>query len=658
MVKIVYENGVPFLDIDGKLVDPAAFGSFRPRPDNVSLATRVGLELMMFKVSGLPCMLGVPYSLYGGVWKGDGVYDFSAFDNQLEMFRCHAPNAYFNVLIHLDMCPWFAQTHPDEDTNSYRHITEAALNEEWKRSAADYLQAFITYAEEKYSDCIWAYSMAAGVSNEWFDDSLYDTAFDRENTRLTALWRKEIGKSDAPVPTLESLQRGSGLRAPDSDEYRYLQLATQQTGDLICYFAAEAQKALRHHKPFGLYYGYAMTQGFQIYWNTNGYEQVFQCPDIDILYVPAAYDGARLLSGVSSYQQMMDSLRLNNKLYLHECDHRTALARYPLETGFIHPDCYETFWEWQQVYRRELCNIMQKQAAFWWLDFFGGYFSAPEYEAELKHELEIFREMARGERHSIAEIAVFVDPMSYLCIRREHGWTGYDQTIRSVNELLRCGAPFELYNLSDLPRLNVQKYKMFVFLNGFLMTDEMRAFIAEKLAGKTRFFASASGMWDGKAYSAEHLSRLCGMQVALREGGDSASVYRGVQYSFTHGDELLLQVEDPAAEVLARYADGAVSCARKGNSVYTCIPHLPWQLWRDIAKDAGIHIWDHNGGGTAVCSQFVGAYTTLREDCELHMQQDGVYREMFSGKRYECRGGVLRYSVPKGTTMLFVRESC
>ena len=69
-----------------------------------------------------------------------------------------------------------------------------------------------------------------------------------------------------------------------------------------------------------------------------------------------------------------------------------------------------------------------------------------------------------------------------------------------------------------------------------------------------------------------------------------------------------------------------------------------------------MHIYDENGGGSAVCSQFIASYTTLREDCELHPKEDGMYLEIFSGKRYACQNGSLRYSVPKGTTVLFVKE--
>ncbi|MBE5782553.1 MAG: hypothetical protein E7329_04465 [Clostridiales bacterium] len=656
MVKIIYEKGIPFIDIDGKRFDPAAFRSFRPRPDNVSLAARTGIELMQILVSDLPCTLNVPYSMYGGVWKGDGVYDFSAFDRQFEMFRRYAPNAYFNVMLQLDVCPWFAEKYPNEDTDSYHHLAELAMNEEWKRSAADYLKAFIAYAEEKYSDRIWGYSIAAGLCNEWFDHSLYDTSFDRENTRLTALWRKEIGKPVAPAPTLQSMDAANTLRAPSSDDFCYLKLANEQVGNLVCFFAHEAQKVLKHQKLFGLFFGYiCMQDNHQVYWNTNDYEKVWRSPDIDMLYSPAAYSYHRALDNVSSYQYAVDSIRANGKLYLHENDHRTDLARFPLENGAMLHDCYETFEEWREVFRRELCNVMQKQSAFWWFDFFGGYYSSPEYENELKKECEIYHALGQGERRSNAEIAVFIDPTSMLCAQ-EHTKLCFDIGKYCIDELHRCGAPFDFYNQNDLLQLDMSQYKLCVFLNAYLLPDELLSCINEKLQGKTKVFLHAPGLWDGKAFNKKRMEDILGMQIAPREKESSRTSYLGVSYEFSAPVQPLFQVEDADAKPLALYEDGAVSCACKGDVVYSAVGRLTWQFWRDLAKMAGAHIYDENGGGSAICSQFIASYTTLRENCELHPKEDGVYREIFSGKTYECKNGALRYSAPKGTTMLFVKE--
>ncbi len=655
-VSIVYKNGIPFIDINGELFEPGAFRTFRPKPDNVSMIHRTGMRLCQMLVSGLPCTNGSPYSLYGEVWKGDGIYDFTAFDRQFEMYRRFAPDAYFNILIHLDARPWWHKAHPEEpDGDSYHHITEFWYSEEWKRTTADYLKAFITYAEEKYGDRIFGYSIAAGLSNEWFDHSLYDKNYDMTRGRLAAAYRKLIGDDAAPIPTIETMEAGdSSLRSPDSNDYRFLALATEGTSRLICYFAHEAQTVLHHEKLFGLFYGYVILHN-QNYWNTNAYEMVWHCPDIDMLYSPAAYENNRHLDGVSSYQYAVDSIEVNGKLYLHENDHRTALSLFPLENGHIIRDGYETFEEWREVFRRELCNVMQKRSAFWWFDFFGGYYNSPEYEAELKLELDIFRELSRGERHDVSEIAVFVDPMSFLCIK-ERCMLGRDLVRENINTLLRCGAPFRYFNLNDLPKVADTRYKMYVFLNAVDMKPELRGFFREKLNDSTCVFLHAAGMALNGTFCAENVSALTGIHIDERTASSSEADYCGERFAFSHPIRPLFRVDDPSAETLVRYTDGEVCAARKGNTVYCAVGRMPWRLWRDLAEQAGVHLYDRSGAGTAICSQFISAYTTLTEKCELYPREDGVYREVFSGKEYECRNGVLKYDAPAGTTMLFVKK--
>ena len=656
MSSIVYQNGVPFIEIHGELFAPAAFRSFRPKPDNLSLISRAGVRLCQMLVSGLPCTIGTPYSLFGGVWKGEGVYDFAPFDRQYEMFRLFAPDAYYNVMLQLDVPEWWKDAHPDLPQDSYHHITDLALCEEWKRAAADYLKAFITYAEEKYGDRIFGYSIAAGLSNEWFDRSLYEADYDREGTYNARAYRELIGDPNAPLPTMDSMEAGeSSLRDPDTNDFKYLKLCCDSTADLVCFFAHEAQEVLRHEKLLGLFYGYT-DMGNQVYWNTNAYEKAWKSPDIDMLYSPAAYGVNRELSGVSSYQYTVDSIALHGKLYLHENDHRTHLARFPLENGAMLTDCYDSFEEWREVFRRELCNVMQKRSAFWWFDFFGGYYSSPEYEAELKLETELFNRLAAGARESTAEIAVFIDPMSFNCTRQRTELC-LDLGRLTVDSLLRCGAPFDLFNQNDLELIDLGKYKMYVFLNGFLMTEAQRRLIRERLRDRLVVFTYGVGMEKDGRLDIRNTAALCGLNVEeIDSSRPLTASYEGVQYGFSHPIHPLFAVRDEAAEPLSRYENGEVCAALKENRVYCALGRAPWQMWRDLARRAGVHVYSEQGSGTAVCSQFVAAYTTLTEDCELHMKEDGAYRELFSGARYETRQGLLRYHAGKGQTMLFVKE--
>ena len=657
MVRLIRRRGLPFVEIGGEVIAPAAFRSYRPKPDNISLSRRCGLRLSQFIVSGLPCTNRSPYSLFGEVWTGEDQYDFTAFDRQYEMFRRFAPDGYYNIMIQLDTRPWWKDAHPDLPYDSYAHISELALCEEWKQAAARYLRAFIAYAEEKYGDRIAGYSFCAGLSTEWFDETLYKPEFDRSGSLTEKAWRKLTGDENAPLPTMASMESGeTSLRAPSSRDFKFLEMCSNAVADLVCFFAAEAQKTLAHKKPLGLFYGYTDMDN-QIYWNTNAYEKAWRSPDIDMLYSPAAYRDSRFFTGVSSYQYTVDSIALHGKLYVHENDHRTDLARFPLESGVILQDCYASFEEWREVFRRELCNVMQKRAAFWWFDFFGGYYNAPEYERELAFQKKIYDQLAEGERHSNSEIAVFIDPMSFNCTK-ELSRLCSDLGRVSINALLRCGAPFDLYNLSDITLIDKSQYKMYVFLNAFIMPEDIRDYIHSELSDKLTVFLYGAGMARGDSFDVKNTAELCGMTIEEIDSEKPLRAdYLGETLGFTKHIRPLFAVKDAAGtQPLARYENGEICAAIKGNAAYCAMAPVPWTLWRDLARRAGVHIYSEQGSGTAICSQFVSAYTTLTEDCVLHMKEDGVYRDVFSGETYETAHKELRYHAKKGRVMLFVRE--
>ena len=96
-------------------------------------------------------------------------------------------------------------------------------------------------------------------------------------------------------------------------------------------------------------------------------------PDIDLFFSPAAYDRYRKIEGTAGYQLPVSSLALHGKLYLHEIDHRTYLANYPMETGAIMQTDYKTEEETIRILRRELACAAVKDASLWWFDFIGSW---------------------------------------------------------------------------------------------------------------------------------------------------------------------------------------------------------------------------------------------------------------------------------------------
>ena len=198
---------------------------------------------------------------------------------------------------------------------------------------------------------------------------------------------------------------------------------------------------------------------------------------------------------------------------------------------------------------------------------------------------------------------------------------------------------------------------MYVFLNAFIMPEDIRDYIHSELSDKLTVFLYGAGMARGDSFDIANTAELCGMTIEEIDSEKPLKAgYQGETFGFTKHIRPLFAVKDAAAEPLARYENGKICAAIKGNAAYCAMAPVPWTLWRDLARRAGVHIYSEQGSGTAICSQFVSAYTTLTEDCVLYMKEDGVYRDVFSGETYETAHKELRYHAKKGRVMLFVRE--
>lgn len=644
--KIIEREGNKFFEIDGKLFVPAAFRSFRPTPANVSQFYNNGVRLFQMLVTGTTNALRTKYSLYGEVWKGDGEYDFTAFDRQMEMFMKFAPEGYFCVMLPLDTRDWFLEKYNCPD--SFREFGKACFYEEWKEAAADYLKAFINYAEEKYGDRIFSYSFSAGYATEWFthDRGDYDA-------RKEQAFQKYLKDDEVKIPTKNELDSLSDefLREKSCCIPDYYKFTSENTAKTVCYFAKKAQEVLQHRKVIGLFYGYMILNSvYQNRWGTAKYELVWQCEDIDMIFSPAAYFMFRETKNPAAYQVAVDSIAVNNKLYMHEIDHRTHLALYPLESGGILRDCYETEEETVMILRRELCQALQKGSALWWFDFYGGYYFSKRYDREIERAVEIMNEVTGYPRKSLAQTAVFYDPESTLYLNENLG-VKEDYVNNIICELGKSGVLYDIYNLNDIMKTDISRYKMLVFLNAFKMSEEIRQKLENIDAYKV--WIHAPGYENNR--NLHDIERIIGMKLVEAEECSSIK-YAGETFGFTNQVTPLFEVKN-AGMVLAYYEDTQkAAVALNGNNIYSATGNIPYALWHEFEKICGVHIYTHNGIAVYGDSRFICVQNPFSEACSISMPDDMSFVELFDGGEYKTENGVLRYNAPKGTTKMFLMK--
>jgi len=665
--KIVKKNGNAFIEIDGKCFEPLMFRSFRPTPANVSLFHRNGVKLFQMLVSGLFTGMDTPYSLFGPVWIDKGEYDFSAFDRQMELFKRFAPDSYYCIFIQLDTPKKWLENHPGHES-SFEHLECGAFDEEWKRDAAEYARALIDYAEEKYGDCIFGYAFCAGKSCEWFATPEYAEGRNQFSQPLSESCEKNGIKFEDYQTTIENIWKDTNkpLYEVNSAEAQLIDFGAEKISELVSYFAKEIQKSVKHKKVIGTFFGYHCMR-LSAYSMAHLNEKVFADNNIDIIFSPAEYDEFRALDGCSGFQLAINSLDLNNKLYLHEVDHRTNLAWYPMEHAVsgrstqyrmangILTDCYETEYEGLMVLRRELAMAMQNGSAMWWFDFFGGYYAAPAYEQELRLATEVMKKVYASPipRKSVAEVALIIDNRCFKYMR-ENSNLKWDLIRWNLYNLGTAGITFDMYNVSDMDKIDFSQYKMVVFNDLFEMNDKTKAIINEKLNSTYKVWLYAPNYIINGKFDIDGIKEITQIELVPYQADETEAV-RAFGEEFTSSKELTDMFEVKCdTEVLGTYKNsGKTAIARNNYNIYSSAAKLPSKVWRAFAEMAGVHLSTDGNGALIMNSQFVCYQNANSENCRLVFDRDYEFEELFDGGSYKTQNGVLEYKTQKGRTKLF-----
>ena len=165
-VKLEKHGGAVKINVDGQIIEPLSFKSFRPSAKNISDFYKAGVRVFDILTSGIICKLGVPYSLFGESWIDDNTYDFEPVDRQIELFLENAPEAYFALMIQIDTREWYCKKHNVPYT--FTHLSQEVLDRQWREASKEYLRQVVRHTEEKYGDRFYGYFILGGQTTEWF----------------------------------------------------------------------------------------------------------------------------------------------------------------------------------------------------------------------------------------------------------------------------------------------------------------------------------------------------------------------------------------------------------------------------------------------------------------------------------------------------------
>jgi hypothetical protein len=452
----------------------------------------------------------------------------------------------------------------------------------------------------------------------------------------------------------------------------------------------QTRDVIKKDKLIGLFFGY-------LHWTSNlyrtghlSYEKIWQCKDIDMIYQPARYGRQRSFEGASGFQSAIDSADINNKLSFQEIDHATHLS--PKGAPKFSQQLKNEFQSLMTL-RREFALTRIKRVGLWWFDMYNGNFASDVIMENIAQMSVIGKRLGKIKMGSAAQIAVFGDPISV-----HYAPTVSTDFLRLPPETLsRIGAPYDLFTLSDLnnSEFDFQRYKLVIMLNSFFVSEKTKGQIERKLKkhGRTILWIYAAGYLSENGSSVESISTLTGIKVKRRMPGtgqimvgkqDGAYLFdEKVSFGFsplTPDDDRrlvesfnpiqaigpsapvdpLFEVDDNKAHIFGTYIDtGSGALVYKELEECTCIwsavPCLPAQVYREIARKAGVHIYYQGHSPVYVNDKLLAIHIQDGEKPVLHLpMKKAVLEELFDGGRQDVSNHRVEIEGKNGEVKLYL----
>lgn len=373
---------------------------------------------------------------------------------------------------------------------------------------------------------------------------------------------------------------------------------------------------------------------------------LFDTPGFSGLITPHDYQ-ARGIGGVYEPEGIVDSIILRGKFFMSEMDTRTYLINgNEIARAADQKELAAITW-------RNLATSFTRGFTSYWMEFGGGWLRNDEIQALIDRQAEVINESIEWEHATVPGIAMIIDDTCALDTNGDGNFLNEAVMSEWKNGMSRCGVPRNIYLFDDLKLDNFPKHRVYYFPNLFRMTEEKLAVLKEKVFrdGVVVIWGPGSGISDGETIGVDSAEKLTGFSFnMINVNSPRRFLVTNAGHPITAGLPEDTIVGSPLSygpillptdgEILAdswtkgghryigmsvkEYGRGAAKSpkeiASRGAGDYaavfvTAVP-LPANLWRNIARYAGAHVYSEtndvllaDNGVVALHSAYSGVKT-------------------------------------------------
>ena len=648
-------GGVPTMVIDGRPHSGFCYSTYDVSAGNlerrVEQFAEAGCGIFNFVVE----ISGYGYSR--PLWPAKDRWDFSDLDTRAHRILAAAPQAQLLPRIYIDAPAWWCLEHPQEllvldDGSTSFGSTPFALprpgnypslaSAKWREDMQQALRTIIDHiAQSDYADHVIGYQLSGQKTEEWYHWTMNCQRLGDYSLPMQQAFRAwlaaKYGTSQAlqaawnqPAVSLETAQIPSYAERIGNRQRTFRDLSTERPvidfhtfwsdvmADTIDLFAQTVKESTGGTKIVGAFYAY--TFEFAELGEDAGHlalGRLLRSPHIDFLMAPSSYFD-RNLPGKPYFRAPVQSLVLHGKMCWNDFDqvsfkYYDKLKADPnLKTWEYQMGLTRTPEEFVWMNRREIGMTLANGVQTAHFDIHGGYYEDPLILEGVKRLGEIRDASLSEDRTSSAEILVLVDERSphYVRFRNPAETPGSFLTNLLHAQIAQLGfvAPYDTALLSDLGMLDATRYKLVLVLNAFCLDATQRRLIQQHLQArdKTIVWFYAPGFFDEANGSVEAIEQVTGIRVVAdpAAGSDTSVVWTtpaagSVDRQALLSADPLIVVDSRAIPLAVRSDDPAkVVVARRRmdawTSIYSATAPIPAVLLKQLAADAGVHIYDHD----------------------------------------------------------------
>ena len=586
----------------------------------VKLAADANVDIVTFPVQAKEFYL-----------EGDMKPDYSYLDGALQSIVDNNPNAKILVRIRFYPPAWWMNKNPDHvltfSNGQKSPLFPSISSQKFRSESQQVLRYIIGYAEKKFGKNIIGYHPGGGNSCEWFYGDSWRPLWSGYDKSTLEAWRKWLLKkyktdaalqaawgnpnavlADASVPTKAERDAPDILINPQTQR-KIVDFNTFQQDEMVDMIASLA-KVIRQEVPDKLcvfFYGYAGEfSGMHNGPSQSGHYalgKLLKNKDIDALCGPISYYDRNIGDGKTT-MGATESIMRNGMLWIDEDDTSTYLAPKNLAVpGFEKGQ--DTREKTLDVLTRNMSHEAVRNIGSWWMDLTGGGWFK---DAELWKLKTLFKnieeDFIKNPSPYNPPVALILDEPSVWHV----GGKGASALSTRVfgtarKQLNRSAVPFGHYLLDDFLFGKPVKSKLDVYAVAYALDAKKRKAIRTRAKNKAAIYGWATGYidTDKNRFSPEAMEETTGFKMeknAKPTNGiaipTSAGKSIGLSEKFGIDRELrpaLYPVLEDGDIVFATYPNGKPAVVLRGKRLYCGVSHIPAEIYRHMAKLAGIHIY-------------------------------------------------------------------